>query len=343
MTIRPVAALAALLAGLFATLGLGGVAAADLKVIATTPDLGDLVRVVGGDAVDVTVLVKGPQDPHFVEPRPSFIRKLHDADLFVLLGLDLEVGWAPVLIRSARNPAVQPGARGHLDASTAVSPLEIPNTPMDRSMGDLHVFGNPHYLSDPVNGVLVARAIRDRLAALDPSKSDAFAENTRAFEDALVRRLVGDALAEELGAASVVALAASGRLGDVLAERGLEARLGGWLGRLRPHAGAKAIQDHRLWPYFAARFGLDVIETLEPLPGVPPTGRHLTEVVERARAEGARGVLASPYFDGRHARWVSDKTGIPVVPMAHQVGSREGTGDYLAMIEYNVTRWGEVF
>jgi ABC-type Zn uptake system ZnuABC Zn-binding protein ZnuA len=337
MTSRTTAALVAML------LWAAAPAAAELTVVATTTDLGDLVRVVGGDEVDVTVLVKGPQDPHFVEPRPSFIRKLHEADLFVLLGLDMEVGWAPVLIRSARNPAVQPGARGHLDASTAIRPLEIPTGPVDRSMGDLHAYGNPHYLTDPVNGVLVARAIRDRLATLDPSEAETFESNARAFEEALARRLVGDAVAEALGAPSVTALAASGRLDAVLVERGLADRLGGWLGRLRPHAGAKAIQDHRMWPYFAARFGLDPIETLEPLPGIPPTGRHLATVVERARAEGARGILASPYFDVRHARWVSEKTGIPVVPMAHQTGSREGTDDYLATVEYNVSRWEEVF
>jgi ABC-type Zn uptake system ZnuABC Zn-binding protein ZnuA len=324
-------------------LGLAGPAVADLKVVTTTPDLGDLVRTVGGDAVDVTVLVKGPQDPHFVEPRPSFIRKLHDADLFVLLGLDMEVGWAPVLIRSARNPAVQPGARGYLDASTAIQPLEIPGAGTDRSAGDLHAYGNPHYLTDPVNGALVARAIRARLATLDPSEAEAFAENADAFEAEVARRLVGEAVADELGASSVMALAASGRLDAVLADRGLGPKLGGWLGRLRPHAGARAIQDHRMWPYFAARFGLDVIETLEPLPGIPPTSRHLAAVVERARSEKVRGVLASPYFDPRHARWVSEKTGIPVVPMAHQPGSREGTDDYLATIEYNVARWGEVF
>jgi len=318
-------------------------ATAEIHVVATTTDLGNLVRTVGGDAVDVTVLLKGPQDPHFMEPRPSFIRTLHDADLFVLLGLDMEIGWAPVLIRSARNRAVQPGARGYLDASTAVQPLEIPTTRVDRSMGDLHAYGNPHYLTDPVNGVLVARLVRDRLATLDPSEKETFVENTQAFEETVARRLVGDAVVETLGASAVIALARDDRLLAVIEERGLVGSLGGWLGRLRPHAGARAIQDHRMWPYFARRFGLELVETLEPLPGIPPTGRHLTRVVERARAEDAKGILTSPYFDVRHARWVAEKTGIPVVPMAHQPGAREGTDDYLATIDYNVSRWAEVF
>jgi len=318
-------------------------AAAELDVVATTPDLGSLVRTVGGDAVEVTVLVKGPQDAHFVEPRPSFIRKLHDADLLVLLGMDMEIGWVPVLLRSARNADVQPGSRGYLDASTAIVPLEVPGMAVDRSMGDIHIYGNPHYLTDPVNGVRVARLVQSRLAALDPGSSGTFRANLAAFEREVARRLVGAALAERLGAHRVIALADQGGLLATLAERGELAELGGWLGAVHPHRGANAVQDHRMWPYFARRFGLELIETLEPLPGIPPTGRHLTRVVERIRAEGAAGILASVYYDPRHARWVSEKTGVPVVPMAHQPGAREGTDDYVATIDYNVGRWLEVF
>lgn len=328
---------------LFAAVALAPPAKAELKVVTTTTDLGSLVSSVGGDAVAVTALVKGPQDAHFIEPLPSFIRKLHDADLFVLVGLDLEIGWAPVLIRSARNAAVQPGSRGYLDASTAIVPLEVPTTTVNRSMGDVHAYGNPHYLTDPINGVRVARLIRDRLAALDPSRQADFEQNARAFEETVARRLVGDAVVQNLGAAQVIELADQGRLLATLDAQGRSAALSGWLGAVRPHAGARAIQDHRLWPYFARRFGLEPIETLEPLPGIPPTGRHLQQVVERARAEGVAGILASPYFDPRHARWVSEKTGIPVVPMAHQPGAREGTDDYVATIDYNVRQWAGVF
>ena len=336
MTMRLLFGIAAL------AVALGGrSAAAELQVVATTPDLGSLVSAVGGDAVDLTVLVKGPQDAHFVEPRPSFIRKLHDADLLVLLGLDMEIGWAPVLIRSARNRAVQPGNRGYLDASVAILPLEIPQMQVDRSMGDLHAFGNPHYLTDPVNGVRVARLIASRLSALDPSEKDTFVANTKAFEAEVARRLAGDAAVETLGVEQVIALADQGRLLAAVDERG--ATLGGWLGAVRPHAGRNAVQDHRLWPYFARRFGLELIETLEPLAGIPPTSRHLTVVVERVRAEGAAGILASPYFDPRHARWVSEKTGVPVLPMAHQPGARGETSDYIATIDYNVRQWVGAF
>jgi len=326
-----------------AVLAVARPAAADLHVVTTTTDLASLVTVVGGKAVDVLALVKGPQDPHFIEPRPSFIRKLHDADLFVLVGLDLEIGWAPVLLQSARNAAVQPGSRGYLDASVAVSPLEVPTGKADRSMGDLHAYGNPHYLTDPVNGVRVARLLRDRLATLDPAKEAEFAANERAFEDTIAQRLVGEALATELGSEQVIALADEGRLQAELEKRGRTDALGGWLGAVRPHQGARALQEHRLWPYFARRFGLVLVGELEPLPGIPPTTRHLTEVVERARAEPVAGILSVSYFDPRHARWVSEKAGIPVIPMAHQPGAREGTDDYVATIDFNVRHWLEAF
>ena len=320
-----------------------GTASAKLDVVASTSDLGSLIRVVGGDAVDVTVLVKGPQDPHFLEPRPSFIRKLHDADAFVVVGMDLEIGWAPVLQRSARNPDIQVGNPGYVDASQVIAPLEVPITPTDRSMGDVHALGNPHYLSDPVNGVRVARLLRDRLTELDPGSADVFRANVDRFEEAVARKLVGDAWVSRLGAATVLRRADEGTLLSSAQAEGRLADLGGWLGAVQAHRGSRALQDHRLWPYFARRFGLELVETLEPFPGIPPTARHLTKVVERAQRQEARAILASAYFDPRHARWVSEKTGVPVLPMAHQPGSREGTPDYLATIDYNVAQWLTAF
>jgi ABC-type Zn uptake system ZnuABC Zn-binding protein ZnuA len=304
-------------------------AAGPLRVVATTPDLGDLTREVGGDEVSVTVLAKGPQDPHFVEPRPSFVRVLHRADLFVQTGMELEKGWAPVLLERARNPDVIPGGGGFLDASSAIAPLEVPTTRVDRSMGDVHPYGNPHYLTDPLNGMRVARLLRDKLAELRPGSADAFAARYDAFALRIVVALLGESFA-------------SGRDPQALAavlERGgppADASIGGWLGALRPHAGARAVQDHRLWPYFARRFGIELIDTLEPRPGIAPTTRHLAEVVARMQAQGARLVLSSAYFDPRHARWIAERTAARVVEMAHQVGAREGADDYLASIGSNV-------
>jgi len=311
-------------------------AADPLRVVTTVPDLADLIEQVGGDEVEVEALVKGPQDPHFLEPRPSFIRKLHKADLFVLVGMELEVGWAPVLMRQSRNGRIQPGAPGHLNASAAIAPLEAPQATVNRSQGDVHPWGNPHYLTDPLNGLRVARLARDKLEALRPEASAGFRERFAAFEARLLRALVGEAVLERHGARVVFERASAGTLEAFLASKGESETLAGWLGATRPLRGARAIQDHRIWPYFARRFGLVMIDTLEPKPGIAPTTRHLAAVVERARAQGAVLILASPYFDPRHARFVAEQTGARIAEMAHQVGARPGTGDYLKMVDYNV-------
>jgi ABC-type Zn uptake system ZnuABC Zn-binding protein ZnuA len=315
----------------------GSAWAADrIAVVATVPDLADLVRTVGGDAVEVEALVRGPQDPHFIEPRPSFVRRLHDADLFVEVGLDLEVGWSPVLLRSARNPRILPGGEGYVDASTAIAPLEVPTGAVDRSMGDVHPYGNPHYLLDPLNGLRVARLLRDRLSALRPEASADFAARTDRFEQALVSALVGASLAARHDPAELVARIDDGTLDAFLAGHGEADALGGWLGALRPYRGTEVIQDHRIFPYFARRFGLVPVMELEPKPGIAPTTAHVARVIERVRAGHVPLLLTTPYFDARHARRVAEATGATVVELAHQVGAREDTDGYQAMIDANV-------
>jgi ABC-type Zn uptake system ZnuABC Zn-binding protein ZnuA len=262
-------------------LGAGTATARSLRVVATNSDLGDLVATVGGNEVEVTVLAKGPQDPHFIEPRPSFVRALHRADLFVQQGMQLEIGWAPALQRSARNPDIAPGGEGFVDASTAIVP---------------------------------------------------FAERYAAFARRLIEALVGAEYAAGRSTESVVLELEGG-----VAVARPATPMGGWLGRAQAKPGLVGVQDHRLWPYFAGLFGLRLIETLEPKPGIAPTTRHLSRVVERMESEGASLILSCAYFDPRHAGFIAQRTGARVAEMAHQVGSREGTGDYIAVIEHNVT------
>lgn len=302
-----------------------------LRVVATTTDLGSLIASIGGDDVDVTTLVKGPQDPHAIEPRPSFITKLHRADVFVLTGMELEQGWAPPLLRSARNPDILPGGPGYVDASTVITPLEVPAASADRSMGDIHPYGNPHYLTDPLNGVRVAALLRDRLTTLRPAQQTAFGSRYEAFAHAAAERLVGADLVVQHGAPRI--LQALDR--DSLAELAGGAHPAGWFGRL-PAPGTNAVEDHRFWAYFARRFGLVLVARLEPKPGIAPTTRHLSEVVELVVRRGIPVILASGYFDPRHARWVSERTGATVVPLAHQPGARPDTPDYLSTIDFNV-------
>lgn len=307
-----------------------------IRVAATVPELGSLAKEVGGDRVAVTVFGKGTEDPHFVEAKPSFIRVLSEADLYIQIGMDLELGWAPVLLNNARNGKILPGSKGYLDTSVVITPLEVPTTRVDRSMGDVHPRGNPHYLLDPLNGLKVARLIRDRLIALRPDQKRYFEERYDAFRRRLGRALVGEHLAEKYDFEKLGLLYQYGRLEAFLKQQGEETLLGGWLGAMLPYYGTKVVDHHPTWPYFSRSFGIEVIDHLEPLPGIPPTTRHLNEVVARMRAQKVPVVITPVYYDPGYARLVSEETGATVVPLAHQVGAREGTDDYLSMTDYNV-------
>jgi ABC-type Zn uptake system ZnuABC Zn-binding protein ZnuA len=307
-----------------------------LQVCATVSDLGSLAREVGGDQAAVTVFAKGTEDAHFVEAKPSFIKALSQCELFIEVGMDLEMGWAPVLLQSARNGRVLPGARGFLDASSAIGPLDVPSGPVDRSMGDVHPAGNPHYLLDPVNGLKVARLIRDKLTELRPEKRPYFEQRYEAFRQKLGVALVGETLAQKYDAEKLAILYEAGRLADFLKGQGDEGRLGGWLGAMLPYYGAKAVADHNMWPYFARRFGITVVDFLEPKPGLPPTTKHLNEVIELMRAQRIRFILTNPYFNPRAAQLVAQQTGARIVNVAHQVGAREGTDEYVKMGDYNI-------
>jgi ABC-type Zn uptake system ZnuABC Zn-binding protein ZnuA len=309
-----------------------------LIVWAAVPDLADLARTIGGDQVTVDSFTKGPQDPHFLEGRPAFIKGMSQADLWVHVGLDLEVAWAPVLLRECRNSRVQIGNPGFLDCSTAITPLDLPTGPVDRSMGDVHGFGNPHYLLDPLNGLKVAALIRDRLSQLRPEKKDYFAARYADFRKRVGVALVGEQLAAKHPEdfEKLALLQEKGALKDFLTKVKQQDLLGGWLAKMAPFYGKKVVADHNLWPYFSKRFGLEMVGFLEPKPGMPPTTKHLGELIDRMKQIGVSVIFAAPYFDPRHAKFVADATGAKIAEMSHQVGSRPGTDDYLSMVDYNV-------
>lgn len=311
-------------------------AAQTLRVCATVPELGSLAREVGGEYVSVTVFAKAAEDPHFVEAKPSFIKALSECDLYMQVGFNLEMGWAPILLQNARNGRVLPGTQGYLDASVVIDALEVPSGPVDRSLGDVHAFGNPHYLTDPLNGLRVARLIQDRLSVLQPSAAPYFRDRYEAFHQRLSIALVGEALATKYGAEKLALLFEHGQLETFLNNQGEGSLLGGWFGLMQPYYGTKVVADHNMWPYFARRFGLQVIGYLEPKPGLPPTTRHLNALVELMKTEGVKVVLAAAYYDPRYARFLSEHTGATVVHMANQAGAREGTDTYLSMVDYNV-------
>ena len=309
-----------------------------LRVCATTPDLGALARVVGGDDVAVTTFTQGVEDPHFLEARPNMIRATNKADVLIEVGLELEIGWLPLLVDNARNSAVLPGAPGRIDASTVIDKLQVPQGTIDRSRGDVHAGGNPHFCSDPLGGLRVARLLRDRFTALRPAGKAAFARNYDGFRERLCAAMVGEALAKayDHDAEQLGLLFARGRLADLLKTQGDLDKLGGWFGELLPYRGAKVVADHDLWPYFADRFGLQVVAFLEPKPGIAPTTAHLEHVIEQMRADGVRAILSVPYFAPQHAELVARATGAKIAAMAHQVGARPGCDDYLAFVDHNV-------
>jgi ABC-type Zn uptake system ZnuABC Zn-binding protein ZnuA len=307
-----------------------------LKVVATVPDLGSLAAEIGGDQVEVTILARGPEDAHFLEARPSFVKAASMADAFIQVGMELEVGWAPAILQNSRNARILRGAPGNIDASEAITPMGVPTGVIDRSMGDVHAAGNPHYLTDPLNGLKVAGLLAQRFSALRPESRDLFESRLAAFRSRVYAAMVGEDLAARYDVEKLAILFENGRLESFLERQGDRGKLGGWFGELSGHDGAAAVADHNLWPYFARRCGVRVEAFLEPKPGVAPTTAHLRDVIGLMRDRNIRLILASPYFDPRHAAFVAGQTGALVVPLAHQCGSRPGTDDYLAMCGYNV-------
>ncbi|MEZ5292719.1 MAG: metal ABC transporter substrate-binding protein [Vicinamibacterales bacterium] len=271
-----------------------------LNVVTTTEDLASLVSTIGGDRVTVTGLAKGYQDPHFVDPKPSFILAMSRADLLVVVGRELEIGWLPPLLNSSRNSKVQPGANGYLDASLTVRILDIPAGQITRAMGDVHPLGNPHYWLEPGNGRRMAAAIRDRLSALRGADAAYFAERYKEFD---------------------------GRLAEA------EKR---WDATLAPYKGTKIVTYHRSWPNFMERFGLDVMGYVEPKPGIPPSPSHTLELVEDMKAQGVKLIVVEPYFDPKTPQAIASQVGGKVITLAPSVGGVKAASDYVQLFEYDV-------
>lgn len=315
--------------GLLLVLGAVAPAADPLRICATVPDLGDLARQVGGAEVVVTVFARGGDDPHFVEARPSFSVALARADLLIVVGLELEIGWVPVLQDQARNPRVKTGGTGYVDASSVIEKLGVPAADADRGHGDVHAGGNPHYLSDPVNGVRVARLIAERLITLAPERRERIEEHWRSFAARLAVALFGPERGATISAEALVEQA-EGEMAQPSAD------VGGWFAAMRLVRGTQVVADHDLWPYLARRFGFTVLGFLEPKPGIAPTTRHLATLIEQMQLQHVRAIVSTPYFDPRPARLVAERTGAVIIPLAHQVGSTADAVDYISTCERNI-------
>ncbi len=308
-----------------------------LKVCCTVPDLGDLCKRVGGEHVNVTVFVKSADDPHALEARPSFIKKMNRADLYIQVGLELEIGWAPAILHACRNRQVQPKSRGFLDASLAINDKKIDyEGQIDRSYGDVHPDGNPHYLMDPVNGLRVSILIRDKLIELQPEKRGEFESNWNQFKDELGSKMVGAYLSQKYDIEKLAKLYEHNLLVNFLNQTGETHHLAGWLGKLSKHRGKPAVGDHSSWRYLTDRFGINVVTHLELKPGITPTTGQLKRVIQHMREENVPVLLTASYFPSKHVKFVADKTGAAILEMAHQVGARPETENYISMIDFNV-------
>jgi ABC-type Zn uptake system ZnuABC Zn-binding protein ZnuA len=319
-------------------------AAEPLRVVATVPELGAIVRAVGGEDVAVTVLARPGDDPHRVEARPSFTVELARADLLVSTGFGLEECWLKPLRENSGNPRIRDDQGGHLQAQKAVRrPIGIDAIPKDEhghggggADGHQHADGNPHCLLDPAVGLIFAGQLAERLSAFRPQSGPQFSARLAAFSSALTVALAGAEVAAKADGATLIDLDDRGALGTWLAQQGLAGKLGGWWGALAAHRGAALAADHDLYPYLARRFGLRIVLLIEPEPGVAPSARRLAELTGHLREDGVRAILTSPYANRRAIDLLAEKTGLKVAVLAHQAGALPGTDDYIAWIGADV-------
>jgi zinc/manganese transport system substrate-binding protein len=276
-------------------------ATSQIKVVTTLTDLKSITEFIGGNRVDVFAIATGYQNPHFVDPKPSYILKLAHADMFVTVGLDLETGWVPPLLNSARNAKIQKGGDGYTDASVNVPLLQVP-TSINRGEGDIHIYGNPHYWLDPANGKFIAQNIFNTLSRLDPDHRDMFQANLNRFNETI------------------------------------DAKIKEWTGKLASYRNTKVIVYHNEWPYFEQRFGLHIMDFLEPKPGIPPTPSQLAKVIGEMKRENIKIIINSPYFTTEDASLVARNAGGKVVTLATSVGAFDNIKTYFDLFDYDVAQ-----
>ena len=281
------------------------VSAQKLKVVTTTTDLHSIAHAVGGSRITAIAISAGYQDPHFVEAKPSFVLKLSDADLFAFVGLDLEVGWAPLLIESSRNRKIAPGSSGYVDVSKAIRVRDVAQGTVDRSQGDVHPRGNPHYWLHPENGRLIARLFRDKFTELDPAGAAEYDRNLKVFETAL------------------------------------DASVKSWETLIADIRGKPVVAWHTSWRYFADFTGMNLVGFMEPKPGVPPSPAHLAGLIQTMKRTGAKIIIMEPFYNRKTADLVANKTGAKVLVLPPSVGGRKELTSYLSVLAYNLGQVAE--
>jgi zinc/manganese transport system substrate-binding protein len=277
-------------------------AQAKLNVVATLPDFGAIAQDIGGDKVTVTTIAKGTEDPHFVDARPSFIRLLNKADVLIEGGADLEIGWLPPLVNGARNSRILADAPGHVVLSRQVRLKDVPAGPVDRSMGDVHPLGNPHYWLDPQNGKTMASALAEAFSRLDSKNQSYYQANLKQFSE---------------------------RLDQKIAE---------WTNALEPIKGTKEVTCHKSFDYFLERFGFELVGTVEPKPGVEPSPTYINALLPRIKNAGVKLVIEEPFRPRKTPEYIAQAIGARLLVLPEKVGGNDKVKDYFSLFDYNVAQ-----
>ena len=328
-----------------------------MNVVTTTADLKNIAAAIGGEKVNVSSIATGYQDPHFVEAKPSYMMLARKADLWIRIGLELEIGYEQLIIDGSRNGKIRYGTMGHLDVSEGVLLLEVPTTQkVDRSMGDIHPYGNPHIWLDPYNVRVIAKHITGRLKKLSPGDADYFERNLSAFLKRLDDAAFGSQVVDALGGDRAWQLQVSGELETFIEEnnkkmkttassemQGAILSLGGWMEKLRPFKGSKIVTYHRSWSYFANRFEIIVADELEPKPGIPPSPGHVLDVINKMISEKIKIILMEPFYTRGAPDLIAEKTGAMVVIAANSTGGDETAKDYIALINSIIEKLAKAF
>ncbi len=317
-----------------------------IRIVTSLPTYAALATEITGNLAEVAPIARGDEDPHFVNPRPSFAAMAGKADVFVVTGLDLEL-WVPAIIDRARNPRIIEGAPGHVTAYSGITLLEIP-ADVSRAGGDVHVFGNPHIHTDPVNAIIISRNILAKLKQVDPKNSAAYEANARDFEERVIRRLFGDELVDLLGSETLFQLARNDQFWGFARQQTYQGKplsdyVGGWLAEAAPFRDRRIACYHKNWAYFSARFRVECAIYIEPKPGIPASPGHLAKVVRFMRDENVKVLFAANYYSRSRVERVASRTGARAVIVPEHVLGAEGVDTYFDLIDAWVSGLAEAF
>jgi zinc/manganese transport system substrate-binding protein len=323
-----------------------GPAAPPLKIVTSLTTYGAIAREIVGDRGTVTSIAQGDEDPHFVQPKPSFVRILRDADLFVTTGMDLEL-WVPALLDRAGNRKIVEGAPGYVPAYKGIDLLEVP-TSLSRAQGDIHVDGNPHIHTDPLNGIFIARNILAGLQRVSPEDAKAFAARERDFEKRVLEATMGQTLVTALTPATAFDLLRTNRLQDFLSTQKfqghpLSEKLGGWLKQAEVFRGKEMACYHKEWAYFSRRFDINCITFIEAKPGIPATPKHVQEVIALMKERKVPALFSSNYFDRKQIQQVADRTGARAVIVPENTAGAPGVDTYFDLVNTWVSSLAAAF